>query len=100
MGGFVYLTDGRIQILPICKYSRKKAKERCLLYVDEVKKKISDERLTTATTVSQKNYVRDELDRLAFIRHEVKRVWNSAETAKQIALATLSEEKKNTQAEN
>lgn len=96
---FILLTE-EFKYSPSASILEKKAKERCLLYVDEVKKKIIDERLTTATTVSQKNYVRDELDRLAFIRHEVKRVWNSAETAKQIALATLSEEKKNTQAEN
>ena len=89
---FILLTE-ELKYSPSANILEKKAKERCVLYVDEVKKKIIDECLITAITVSQQNYVRDKLERLAFIQHEVTRFWNSAETAKQIALATFSEKK-------
>ena len=93
-GDLFILLKEEFKYSPSANILEKNAKERCLLYVDEVKKNIINERLITVTTVSQKNFVRDELDRLAFIQHEVTRVWNSAEMAKQIALATLDEENK------
>lgn len=72
---------------PSQKVIETKAKGRCLLYLNEVKQHIIDERLVNTSNAKQQELARHQLNRLAAIEREVTRHWEAAEAAKWLALA-------------